>query len=403
MPGLAALQALRPAELGELLRRGGYTLGAELPGDGAPRRFAAEPGAHAEAGALLVEVHGAAPPFSLRRHVSLRHRNLLRLHQVSELRGLAVLVCEAPSGLPLSELRAGGALPFELALEVLRQVAAGLAAVHQAGLCHGRVLLGNVFDRADGGEDGQVALGPPRASGGEGEAEIAADLRQLAALFAGLLFEGPLAREGGELAEALRRIEVGQGPAPRGTFELYALIEAAAARDGRMAAPEDSSAIRLPGGAPEPAAPRAQALGSMGGGGAFAFQDSGDGDDTTLEMERIDAADLPAFALDRSLSDLVGPLEQRLGAAPGPEGSDDDDDSDQLPRQAPRTAASRSPPGSKLRRRAEEGTPPSSPAEARTGPSRAPLLLGPARWLVPLGVATLLVLLLAAWVLLRGP
>jgi hypothetical protein len=69
---------------------------------------------------------------------------------------------------------------------------------------------------------------------------------------------------------------------------------------------EDSSSIRLPGGpAPAPAAPVL----------APAAFHRDDDDDTTIEMEKLDAADLPAFAMSPSLSGLVGPLERR--GAPG--------------------------------------------------------------------------------------
>jgi hypothetical protein len=326
----------------------------------------------------VLELHPGAPPFSLRRHVSLRHRNLLRVFHIGQLGGDLTFLChERPGGLTLRELRQGGPLPFELAIEVLRQVAAGLAAVHQAGLCHGRVHGANVYDR----EDGQVALGPPRVAGSavEGEAAAQSDLRQLAALFAELLFEEGTAP--GELGAALRRLSDPQAPAPRGTFELYAMVEAAAAKDGLLESMEDSSSIRLPGGpAPGP--------GAQGKAAAGAFRQ--DDDDTTIEMEKLDTADLPDFAAGpqagQSLYGLVGPLERR--GAQKAEGDTEEDEDEGL----------RTVPVLRL-----DGDTPAA-AVPKTKPAPAPSLwVGPARWLVPLGVATLLVLLLAAWVVLRAP
>ncbi|HET9929169.1 MAG TPA: serine/threonine-protein kinase [Polyangiaceae bacterium] len=77
----------------------------------------------------------------------IQHGNLVDLLGVDETdAGIPYLVMEALSGETLDEsLRRVGALPLDLALVVARQAAAGLIALHDAGIVHGNVSPENLM------------------------------------------------------------------------------------------------------------------------------------------------------------------------------------------------------------------------------------------------------------------
>ena len=77
----------------------------------------------------------------------IQHGNLVDLLGVDETdAGIPYLVMEALSGETLDEyLRRTGALPLDLALVVARQATAGLIALHEAGIVHGKVSAENLM------------------------------------------------------------------------------------------------------------------------------------------------------------------------------------------------------------------------------------------------------------------
>jgi serine/threonine-protein kinase len=91
---------------------------------------------------------------------ALAHRNIAALHDYGEIPAagdrpdaehLAYLVMELVEGESLSALlHREGVLPVPRALDVVRQIAAGLAAAHAAGVVHRDVKPGNVLVGADG-------------------------------------------------------------------------------------------------------------------------------------------------------------------------------------------------------------------------------------------------------------
>jgi serine/threonine-protein kinase len=91
--------------------------------------------------ARLARFHGEV---RLARQVS--HPNVCRVHDLGEAEGLTFLTMELVDGEDLSSLlRRVGRLPAERAVEVARQICAGLSAVHEAGLLHRDLKPANVM------------------------------------------------------------------------------------------------------------------------------------------------------------------------------------------------------------------------------------------------------------------
>lgn len=81
-----------------------------------------------------------------RAMASLSHPNVVTLHTLADDSGRPFLVMELIDGPSLSHvLRERGRLPFAEALPILRGVAAGLGALHEAGLIHGDVKPSNIL------------------------------------------------------------------------------------------------------------------------------------------------------------------------------------------------------------------------------------------------------------------
>ena len=78
------------------------------------------------------------------------HRNVARVHDIAEVEGRPVLSMEYVDGEDLSQLlKQIGRLPREKALDIARQICAGLAAAHDAGVLHRDLKPANVLlDRA---------------------------------------------------------------------------------------------------------------------------------------------------------------------------------------------------------------------------------------------------------------
>lgn len=81
-----------------------------------------------------------------RAMASLSHPNVVTLHTLAEDEGRPFLVMELIDGPSLSHvLRERGRLPLPEALPILRAVASGLGALHEAGLVHGDVKPSNIL------------------------------------------------------------------------------------------------------------------------------------------------------------------------------------------------------------------------------------------------------------------
>src|SRR5690242_2190046 len=79
------------------------------------------------------------------------HRNVVRIHDLGERDGIKYLTMPFIEGEDLAGvLRTRGKLPIPEALSIARQVAAGLAAAHQAGVVHRDLKPENIMLAADG-------------------------------------------------------------------------------------------------------------------------------------------------------------------------------------------------------------------------------------------------------------
>jgi Tol biopolymer transport system component len=81
---------------------------------------------------------------------ALNHANIATLYGIEEAGGAVYLVLELIEGRGLEQELAGGALPFDEALGVASQVAAGLDAAHGVGIIHRDLKPSNVKVRPDG-------------------------------------------------------------------------------------------------------------------------------------------------------------------------------------------------------------------------------------------------------------
>ncbi len=75
---------------------------------------------------------------------SLSHQNIAGIHGLEEVAGHRYLVLEYVEGPTLAERLAHGPLAFDEALEVCRQIAAGVEAAHESGVVHRDLKPGNV-------------------------------------------------------------------------------------------------------------------------------------------------------------------------------------------------------------------------------------------------------------------
>jgi len=80
---------------------------------------------------------------------ALSHPNILTIHEVAEVDGRLVLVGELIEGITLRQRLSAGPLPVQGALELVSQIAKGLAAAHGLGIVHRDVKPENVMIRRD--------------------------------------------------------------------------------------------------------------------------------------------------------------------------------------------------------------------------------------------------------------
>src|SRR5512134_3910921 len=76
---------------------------------------------------------------------SLSHPNIAAIHGLEEVGGARYLVLEFVEGETLAARLARGALPVAEAMEVARQVAAGVEAAHESGAVHRDLKPGNIM------------------------------------------------------------------------------------------------------------------------------------------------------------------------------------------------------------------------------------------------------------------
>src|SRR5262245_39434865 len=81
---------------------------------------------------------------------SLNHPNIAAIHGLEESDGVRALVMELAEGSMLSERIARGALPFDEALAVARQIAEALECAHESGIIHRDLKPDNIKVRDDG-------------------------------------------------------------------------------------------------------------------------------------------------------------------------------------------------------------------------------------------------------------
>jgi len=80
----------------------------------------------------------------------LNHPNILAVYDVGTHDGQPYIVTELLEGVTLREALAGGALPVSKAVDIARQLAAGLAAAHAKGIAHRDIKPENLFLTPDG-------------------------------------------------------------------------------------------------------------------------------------------------------------------------------------------------------------------------------------------------------------
>jgi tetratricopeptide (TPR) repeat protein len=84
----------------------------------------------------------------LARHVT--HKNVVRIHDIGEIAGIKYITMSYIQGEDLATvLKREGALPVPRALRLMRQVASGLAAAHEAGIVHRDLKPANIMIERD--------------------------------------------------------------------------------------------------------------------------------------------------------------------------------------------------------------------------------------------------------------
>ncbi len=85
-----------------------------------------------------------------RAAAALNHPNVCVIYAVDDTAGVPIIAMEYVPGQPLSNLPRGELLAFESLLSISRQIAAGMAVAHEAGIVHGDLKPENVMVSGDG-------------------------------------------------------------------------------------------------------------------------------------------------------------------------------------------------------------------------------------------------------------
>src|SRR6059036_745052 len=81
---------------------------------------------------------------------SLNHPNIAHIHGLEESGGVRALVMELVEGEDLAQRIAHGAIPFDEALPIAKQIAEALEAAHEQGIIHRDLKPANIKVRSDG-------------------------------------------------------------------------------------------------------------------------------------------------------------------------------------------------------------------------------------------------------------
>jgi hypothetical protein len=105
-----------------------------------------------------------------RAAASVKHDNVVTIHQVDEDRGIPFLAMELLQGESLASRLAGSArLSYQDKLRIGREIAAGLEAAHAKGLVHRDIKPGNIWLEAPGGRVKILDFGLARAPAGNAQ------------------------------------------------------------------------------------------------------------------------------------------------------------------------------------------------------------------------------------------
>jgi Tol biopolymer transport system component len=150
------LSALGAGGMGEVYRARDTKLGRDVAIKILPEAFAADPD-------RLARFQREAQVLA-----ALNHPNIAAIHGLDDSNGLRFLVLELVDGEALDARLKGGALPFDEALAIARQIVDALEAAHEKGIIHRDLKPANIMVTADGRVkvlDFGLAKHDPAASG----------------------------------------------------------------------------------------------------------------------------------------------------------------------------------------------------------------------------------------------
>jgi serine/threonine protein kinase len=144
--------------LADGVRLGPYEIIAPLGAGGMGEVYRArDTRLHREVAVKILPAFLAGDPERLRRFAAeartagaLNHPNILTVFDVGEYGGAPYIVCELLDGQTVRERLLHGPVPVAKAVDFARQMASGLAAVHDRGIAHRDIKPENVFITADG-------------------------------------------------------------------------------------------------------------------------------------------------------------------------------------------------------------------------------------------------------------
>lgn len=147
----------------------------------------------------------------------LKHRNIVKVHDAGEAGGTVYVAMEMLEGQNLRRMLDAGAVPIARAIQIVHDIASGLAHAHLEGVVHGALKPSNVIVLRSGVVKitdfgiGQAAMSPEQLRGGP--VDHRCDLFSLGALFYEMLVHRP-PFEGGSSKEILENILHARPPLP---------------------------------------------------------------------------------------------------------------------------------------------------------------------------------------------